>query len=202
MRRVLLLHMLLELLLTPASTTQAPALVVTLRDTDGQGVPGVTVEVRDIDGGALAHATTDGAGEALFATLPHGSVRVAVTGRMGGVALRQTGQDSEGVLLMGDGPACVLDLRVAPDGQVIPDPASMIAPDPASPSLAPGVGIPPRSGDADVTAVAQAATPTHAEPAADAPSSEPGSPVPVLLLALSGSLLGLVFLMWRWGRAS
>jgi hypothetical protein len=202
MRRVLLLHMLLELLLTPVSAAQAPALVVTLRDAEGQGVPGVIVEVRDQDGHVLARATTDGAGEALFATLPHISLRVAVAGRMGGVALRQIGQDAEGVLLVGDIPTHVLDLRVAPDGLVVPDPASMIAPDPVGPMVASGVSIPPRSSDATVTAVAEAAARTHGEPAADAPSTEPGSPVLILLLALVGSLLGLVVLMWRWGRAS
>lgn len=126
------------LVVSPGRITHAqespPDLVVTLRDLEGQGVPQVRVLVRDGSGAqTIAQATTDAAGVATFPVVPLSEIRVVVAGTTAaGVALLQVGADARGVpLFLAFGPAS-LDLRVEPSGLVLPDPITMIAPDPGA----------------------------------------------------------------------
>jgi hypothetical protein len=107
---------------------QAHTLVVTLRDTDGQALVGISIIVRDEEGRELLRVTSDSDGAARFAELP-AVVRVAVEGQpRGGARLYQLGDDARGVRLdLGQGGgAFQLDLRVERDGLVLPDPATML----------------------------------------------------------------------------
>lgn len=126
----------------------SPDLVVHLRDQSGVGVAGAQVRLRDVVGEqAIATETTDATGTAIFAAIPIAAVRVQVRGAFrDGTALKQIGQDAEGVAFV-LGTATTLDLRVEPDGIVLPDPATMIPPD---------VGVP--LDTVSETATAQAST--------------------------------------------
>lgn len=129
---------------TAAAQETAPDLTVTVRDADDNGIADVVVLVRD-GGGSQVIArgvTTDAAGVATIAGVSLSEVRVAVQGALpDGTPLRQTGQDARGVaLFLTFGPA-TLDLRVEPDGLVIPDPATMIALDPGADLLAAGTPV-------------------------------------------------------------
>lgn len=118
----------LFLLLPSRLLAQGHELRVTLRDTDGQGLPGVAIIVRDEEGKELARQTTAEGGASSFAGLP-AIVRVAVAGQLrGGPPLVQLGDDARGVRLALDQVATppTLDLRVERDGLVLPDPATML----------------------------------------------------------------------------
>jgi hypothetical protein len=119
------------LLPTLAQAQDAPALIISLRDAAGKGVAGAMILIRDVEGERdLALATTDAQGRATFEVLDANIVRVAVAGTLAdGTPLVQRGLDARGIWLMLDGPQVQLDLRVEPNGAVIPDPATMIAPD-------------------------------------------------------------------------
>lgn len=112
----------------PMTPTPPPTLIVTLRNAQGQGLVGMVVEVRDWSGSAtLSRVATDSSGQARFASLPTPNVRVAVAGQHpDGTHLHHTGDDILGIALVLTLPPTTLDLRVEPDGTVIPDPDSMI----------------------------------------------------------------------------
>ena len=137
LRSLLMLLSFLAVSTAQAQTNEVPpALTVTIRDTNDQGIDGVLVRVTNRSGGhEFARVTTDMNGQALIATLPTGEVRVKIEGEWNGLVLTQTGADAEGVLLLGGDPPLTLDLRVTSDGQVIPDPTTMIAPDLAGPQV-------------------------------------------------------------------
>lgn len=134
LRRVahLAVLMLLAQQIPPAAIAASRhTLAVQLRDVAGAGVAGVTVQLRDAAGdGALVTRTTDVRGQAVFADVDEDAVRVAVQGMTPeGVRLTQRGLDAAGILVLLDGPSATLDLRIEPGGEVIPDPATMIAPE-------------------------------------------------------------------------
>jgi hypothetical protein len=120
---------LLGLLAPPhLSFAQGHALTVTLRDGAGQPVPAITVLVRSPEGVVLARQQTDAGGQARFTLLP-ATVLVQVSGQpRSGPPLYQVGNDAGGVQTQLDpsGAPTVLDLRVEPDGMVLPDPLTMI----------------------------------------------------------------------------
>lgn len=109
-------------------TAQTHALRVTLRDTGGVGITGITVVVRAESGEELARQTTDADGGVSFGELP-GVVRVLVEGQpRGGPRLYQLGADAQGVRVVLDASdtPLTLDLRAERDGLVLPDPTTML----------------------------------------------------------------------------
>jgi hypothetical protein len=132
MRLPILLLLTITLLAPGAVRAQEtpPDLIVTVRDVHDAGVVGTMVSVRDAaDGLEIARATTDVQGQAVFASLRVGEIRVAVEGQLAnGTALYLPGQDSAGIRLTLGAPPTRLDLRVEPDGLLRPDPATMIVP--------------------------------------------------------------------------
>lgn len=108
---------------------QGYELRVTLHDTAGQGIVGVSIVLLTEEGQELAREATAADGSAGFASLP-AVVRVGVEGQLrGGPPLFQLGDDANGVRLALDlavAPA-VLNLRAERDGLVLPDPTTMIA---------------------------------------------------------------------------
>ena len=213
--------------LLPLRSTQAqeqpPALTVTIRAADGQPISQALVRVLDRSGRRVFALTmTNAAGQALISELPAGDVRVRITGTWQGIALRQSGADALGILLVGGDPPLTLDLRVTPDGQVLPDPATMITPD-----IGPVVAIPTAPiagmGSANTTqhpgqATIQAPTQATVAGSNNAPSAntparavQPEPPVMAevsdqFLLALIAICLVLgaviVIIVVRWGRAA
>lgn len=102
----------------------SPALVVTLRDAAGRGVPGVTVLVRDSSGQRLlADGQTDSDGSVTVEDVPAAEVRVAVRGDVHGVPLSQPVDDALGLLVFLDTSRAVVELRVEDGGLVVPDPS-------------------------------------------------------------------------------
>lgn len=115
--------------LVPALTSaQAHALQVTLHDIGGLAITGVSIIVRTEDGAELARQVTDSDGSASFSGLAS-VVRVVVDGQpRGGPRLYQLGDDARGVRVdLGQAALpLTLNLRVEPDGLVLPDPATML----------------------------------------------------------------------------
>src|SRR6266542_2725281 len=143
--RALIISLICWLFIGPGAvaTSQSqdpPDLIVRLRDVNGVGIAGVTVIVRDETGGReLARARTDAQGIASFAGLTENAVRVAVEGALpSGTRLYQLGNDVQGIALLLSEPPTHLDLRSEADGMVIPDSATMIAPDTGVPANAGG----------------------------------------------------------------
>jgi hypothetical protein len=100
-----------------------PALVVTLRDSDGHGVAGATMLARDRSGQQiLGEAQTDADGRATIERVPVAEVRVAVRGTAGGMSLVQPGDDVLGILVFLDAPTVTVDLLIEEGGVVVPDP--------------------------------------------------------------------------------
>ena len=192
---ILLSLLFVRLLATPEAP---PALLVTLRDAQDAPVAGATVLVLDRTATTtLGRTVTDATGGASFATLPAGEVRVQVSGRLAdGTALRQVGADARGVLVILGAPEVRLELRVEPDGTVIPDPGTMIVPD---------LGIPL---DLPTAALAVTAAPTL--PALPIPTTVPpvvveptgaGWPWPLLFAGgLVVAVLALIAARSLWRR--
>ncbi len=139
--RVFGLVALLLALLAPQMTlaqSNAPDLVVTVRDAAGAPVAGLTVQVQAAaDGPILAHGVTDAHGQATFASLTVNQVRVTVSGALpDGTPLVQPGRDAAGIVLFLGPPPTRLDLRVDPHGLIQPDPVTMIDPLPNGPAIA------------------------------------------------------------------
>lgn len=100
--------------------------IVTIRDAGGHGVAAVEVHIL-ADTHHLATATTDATGTAVFDRLPQTTVQVVVHGRLAsGTPLIQRGADAAGIQLFVQ-PQTRLDLRVEPDGTLIPDPVTMFS---------------------------------------------------------------------------
>jgi hypothetical protein len=166
LRQIGWLALALAIALTPElSAAQGLRLSVTLRDAAGRGVSGITIIVRDEGGAELGRQTSDAAGSAAFDVIPP-IVRVAVEGQpRGGPRLYQLGADAAGLrvdLRLSAGQTA-LDLRVEPDGLVLPDPASMLALEEGGPLAA------------DASPAPSAAATPAPPPAASAPSDE-GAP--------------------------
>ena len=153
--------------------TQSPDLTVTLHDVAGAPLAGATVIVRDAGGSqTLAQAATDTNGSATFTHLMESQVRIAIVGTLpNGTRLYQPGNDAAGIsFLLNPLPATLL-LRSAPDGMIVPDPATM-ARERGVP-VASGVTAIPTAPIAPTVSVAQAVDqPSVAvAPAAGAPAS-------------------------------
>lgn len=151
------------------AAAQAPAaLVITILDQVGAGVPGIAVVVLDRTGShELSRGITDAQGVLAVATLPTDSIRVTVSGQLrSGAQLSLPGEDTAGILIDLAAPPTRLDLRVEPDGQVRPDPATMIVPD---------LGIPAEDAPVFPTAirVKPSATTTNTATALSEPAQLP-----------------------------
>lgn len=117
------------LLLPDLANAQNPSLQVTLRDSSGAAIVGVSLIVRTEGGEELARQVTDSDGAANFGGLS-GVVRVLIDGQpRGGPRLYQLGDDARGVRVDLDQAALplTLNLRAEPDGLVLPDPATMLS---------------------------------------------------------------------------
>jgi hypothetical protein len=204
----------LEVLLLAVSglRLQPPDLLVTIRDGQDQGMAGVMVLVRDESGQhELARLRTDERGQARFTGLTEQEVRVAVQGQLpDGTPLIQMGMDAEGIMLILGAPPTMLDLRVEPNGTVLPDPVTMIVPE-HNPISYPTAAIAPTvqpyarppSPEAGMAAPNSNEHPIAAPPTPIAPDTDAPSPSPIprwLLPALlfSGTVL---LLLRRRGRS-
>jgi hypothetical protein len=161
-------------------------LTVTLRDVDEAGIAGATITVRDEAGTLdLAHTTTDAQGSATLPYLTADVVRVTVSGTLAdGTPLNQRGQDAHGIWLLLDAPLVQLDLRSERNGNILPDPTTMIsadAPIPATlevatvaPTLAAATRVPTSAAiEATELVGIPTAIPFAALPPADAPPDAP-----------------------------
>jgi hypothetical protein len=166
--------------------TPIPDLIVTLHDQAGMPLPGMIVMVRDDLGThELRRAITDTLGQANFIALPTDMIRVAVQGRLpDGAALTQIGMDAAGIAFTLGPPPTRLDLRAGPDGRVVPDPTTMVAPD---------IGVPWSEEDhplpTNIALPTAPAVPVTLQPmrdlaptAANASSAAPAPPTPEALL--------------------
>ena len=196
-----------------AQSQDPPDLIVQLRDVNGAGIVGITVIVRDDSGGReLARATTDNQGIASFAGLTENAVRVAVVGALpAGVRLHQVGNDAQGIALLLSEPPTQLDLRSEADGMVIPDPATLIAPDTGVSANAgvPVVALPtaPLARPPTLAPVTPAMVPTTG-PAGVTPPDVPVVsasaslwPGLLLLAGLCAAIVAVVVLQLRWRQS-
>lgn len=183
-----------------------PAMEVSLRDVNGNGVAGATVTIRDRSGQQVFVTTqTDVAGVARIDQVPVDTVRVAVSGTLPtGIALLQEGDDALGMRVWLDAVTVPVALRVEPDGRVVPDPllmfaqegideASLLKPIPTAPlaPTQPATLTPSGAVDAPVAA------PPAAQPG-DAPSTPQTGLLRGLLLVLAlGCGIGLVLWLER-----
>jgi hypothetical protein len=112
-------------LLPALVSAQSHTLQVTLRDSSGAALVGVSLSVRTENGEELARQISGSDGAAHFEGLS-GVVRVLVEGQpRGGPRLYQLGDDAQGMRLDLNQAALLLtlNLRAEPDGLVLPDPA-------------------------------------------------------------------------------
>ena len=132
--RWFVIYLSVALLLIPAPLhAQEQRFAVLVRDVSGNGVASVTIQINNTEGEMLATTTTDANGGAFFPEIEATMIRVLVRGFLSdGTPLRQLGDDAEGIAFINDSPGLVLDLRVEPDGSVLPDPSTMITLDTAS----------------------------------------------------------------------
>lgn len=221
--RFLLLCLALWLLVSPAAALAQsfpPDLIVWLRDSTDAGVAGVTVIVRDQSGThELRRATTNTEGRAELAGIEDPAVRVVVQGQADGVTLYQPGEDAQGIRLAFATRPAQLDLRVEVDGMVIPDPATMIDPDPSLAGaelervdvaatiqalpVAPAVPTAVLPATTDQPAVvAGAGTPAMADPTWESTTAESPAWLGWLLVVVFVGMCGVgAFAYQRWGRA-
>lgn len=222
MRHLILLATVVVLISPSTVSAQGfpPDLVVWLRDTSGAGVAGVTVVVRDHSGmRELRRTTTDANGRAELVGVEDPVVRVVVQGHASSVKLYQVGEDAQGIRLVFGTRPTQLDLRVESDGMVLPDPATMIAPDPSladegleqanlaatiqafpEAPAAPAVVLPVATEQPAVLVGADA--PAMAEQNEESAAAESPAWLGWLLVALFASMCALgVFAYQRWGRA-
>ena len=202
MQNVIISLLLALTAIAPALAQETPpALIVTLRDVTGAGVPGIAVVVTDRGGATiLARGTTAADGRVVFGPLPTTDVRVQVTGKLpDGIALSLPGQDAPGVAVILGVPAVTLALRSEPDGTVRPDPADL--------ALEPGVVRDgPQVGRIPTARPAATLTPTTPALLADPPARAADTLTPATLvlglLILALLLLGVagVLLIQRGGR--
>ncbi len=196
-----------------AQPQDPPDLIVQLRDVNGVGIAGVTVILRNETGGReLARARTDAQGIASFAGLTENAVRVAVEGALpSGKRLYQLGNDAQGIALLLSEPPTHLDLRSEADGMVIPDSATMIAPDiGARANAGASVAVRPTASltrPATLAPITPAMIPTTAS-ASGATSNAPIAtaktslwPGVLLLAGLCAAIVAVVILQLRWRRS-
>lgn len=123
------LFSLATLLLPALASAQGHTLRVTLRDSSGAAIVGVSLIVRAEGGDELTRQVTDSDGSAYFGGFS-GVVRVLIDGQpRGGPRLYQLGDDARGVRVDLDQAALplTLNLRAEPDGLVLPEPATMLS---------------------------------------------------------------------------
>jgi hypothetical protein len=133
----------------------------------------LTVQIRaGADSPIVAQEVTNAQGQALFAAISVGQVRVRVTGTLAsGERLYQPGLDASGIALFLGPPPTTLDLRVDPDGSVLPDPVTMIDPIPNGPSIATPASDPARNGRIDFPTSSTYVPPVATSGAASASTS-------------------------------
>jgi hypothetical protein len=203
-----------------AVAQDAPDLIVTLKDTANTPVAGARVIVRDSGGSRdIAHASTDAAGTAIFATLMETDIRVAVEGQLpSGATLYQPGNDARGMLVFLQAGTTRVNLLVDTDGLVAPDPRTMAALEPGIPiATAPPTHFPtaPLAATPTATAIPAIPQPTFqalagrtggAGSAEEVASEEDAAPANPLLIWLGVALLivllcagiGILMLQRRW----
>jgi hypothetical protein len=163
---VLLMSLLMAASIPPRNTLAQDAadLVVSVLDENNNAVS-ATITVRDTAGERdFARTTTDAQGLATVAVLPINEVRVVVEGFLrDGTRLFQRGDDAAGIYVLLEAGSTRLDLRVDPDGAVIPDPATMVAQEGFAADVA-ALPTAPLSAQA-------AASPTSTPPAVRQPSA-------------------------------
>jgi hypothetical protein len=210
--RMMALYLVVPFLITalfapPTFAQEAPpALDVRLRDVAGRGVPDVLVTVTDRSGTQLLDRRhTDGDGRAHVGPLPVAEVRVQVAGALpDGTALTLVGADRAGIPVILGAPPLTLELRTAPDGTVLPDPAALAREDGADTvvvSPLPTARVVPATPAPVIQAV-----PPPAAMDTGAVSTEPAAAAP---LALGFLLLSVVVLILaavlvaqaRWRRS-
>lgn len=208
------LSRLLFILLVARFFQPQPDLVVMLRDAQDRPLAGIAVQVLSTASGPpLASATTDVQGTVTLSGLAVERVFVLVRGQLpDGTKLRLPGQDAAGIAVLLGPPPTRLDLRVAADGLVLPDPAALdetaastsFPVEPAGrPIIFPTVSVPPYA-----PADAHAAHPIRPLPAPSPPTgaalAAPSLPATSSWLgwALVGSALlaGVLVLRALWRR--
>lgn len=205
---------------TPVGAQEQVLLTVTVRDMHDHGLAGVFVYIRDESGtSTLSRTPTDASGTAVVALPRDTPVRVAIEGPWrAGSSLYQVGNDALGVWGRYTAPSNHLDLRVEPDGMVIPDPRTMIVPldgpaterevllVPTAVRATVPAGIParPAPAPAALPSVTPQTSPILAQPADGIPATPPTAPVWLsftvagLVLTLAGLLAGVV--LWSYRR--
>jgi hypothetical protein len=200
----------------PAHAQERATLTVSIHDETGAPLPNVRVIAVDaVQFVPLAASATDAAGVALLPDLPPGALRVQVTGRTAsGRPLIQPGLDAQGIAVRLAPSGDVLHLRTQPDGLVLPDPATMIAPDAGGvaqeagaapfPTIVPAAPVDGRPAPAALDGAAPGAAPLALdETAADAPflAPDPGPTAAQVVgrwilagSAVAATILGLITL--------
>jgi hypothetical protein len=181
------------------ASAQDHTLHVTLRDSSGAAIVGVSLIVRTEDGEELARQVTDSDGAADFAGLS-GVVRVLVERQpRGGPQLYQLGDDARGVRvdLNQTTLPLTLNLRAEPDGLVLPDPATMLTLEEGGPIVVGASPIPTAAlatPAALPTARRTAITPSGSGNAEGEAPKEAGwvPPVTLLIVVVAAILLRLV----------
>lgn len=120
---------------TASAQDAPPMLLITIRDQHGTDIAGVQIVVRDRSGKAiLGRAETSADGVATVENLPTPDVLLEIMGTLpNGVTLRLSTADAHGLVVTLTPPTTHLDLRITPDGVVVPDPTTMITLDPGVP---------------------------------------------------------------------
>lgn len=197
----ILLILILLFGLFQANQTQ-PSITVTLRDINDAGIPNAIIIIRDAQGQhEQARGQTDAQGNVSFSEPLATPLRIAVEGRLPHrIRLYQDGFDASGVLIH-ELPV-TLDLRVEPDGKVIPDPVTMLSQD-TSTADEPVAALPTAPIAPRLTAQVRMPTPQVAQPPqSPAPGgiAEPPSPWngAFLLTLLLGACVGVLILQSRW----
>lgn len=193
---------LIAMLIPTLVSAQTATLRVTLRDSGGQAITGVSVSVRGEDGQELGQGSTDSVGEARFRDLP-AVVRVVVAGQpRGGPRLYQLGDDVQGVriVLKPGAEPTVLDLRAERDGLVLPDPTTMITREEGGPLVVDAPLLP----TAAIATPAPLPTAPHEDAATTvtvgaAPADEPRRTgwIPLATVLIIGVAAGVMLLIQR-----
>jgi hypothetical protein len=190
----------------PLSTSaqSAPDLIVTIRELAGAPLAGISVQVHASAGGpVLAQAVTDVQGQAEIGGLSTDRVRVTIAGTLpDGTRLVQPGQDTQGIAVLLGPPPTRLDLRVAPDGTVLPDPSTMIDPIPNGPPVATPADEAGHDGriifptSATLRPGSPIAVAQGGQTMPDAPTAAPPSDITDAVLATRATPAPLIWLGW------
>jgi hypothetical protein len=106
------------------TATKKTQVVVTLRDANGNGVPGALVVIQNsLTKAAEAQASTDAVGTAMLHDVPSGEKRLFVQGILADrTPLQHDAFDTGGILLFVGGSALQVDLVIEPSGVIVISP--------------------------------------------------------------------------------